>query len=515
MTDLSIKRAAAELAQVAGVETSLSGKFIFDKEQVVEEVPFTVCKIKGDFGFGFLLPKEVPIFSGKGKERKEVGKEQIRSPAVLTSNPKLIEPSPKTEDAYRVKFVAIPTVLKMRCDLKLIDDYRNRRAETPQGKEIFEAINSTYKKFLFFQNDLWYDVHTLWDIGTYFFILFNTYPIFELRGLSGTAKSKVMEVSRLHSLNPTEIMINPSEASLFRITHSNRPTKYIDEAEKLFQYISGTWQSSPVVELINGSYSRGSTVPRMEKVGNSYKMVYYFCYSPTMVGSIAGLRDATETRAITHIMTKAGDNDKRGELEVKDFENDQAYQINRNNLYLFALQNWQLIEQTYSELKIDTLKKRDFQLWRPLLSIAKVLDNDLFDKVLKFAERLSRQKKQDFISEGTIDFKVMNIVSQRLEINETKIYMKDIARILNEGSQDKTAEKTISAHLDKLGFKDFRDKDMNGSYLQIDKNIFDIIVSPICPSLSFYSSYSSYNKEKEEKKNDECMMNADEKEARA
>lgn len=510
----NIKKATRELAEALGIESSLNGRFIFEKSDVVEEVQFTLCKIMDDYGFGFLLPKEVPIFSGKGEKRKEVGKEQIRSPAVLTSNHKLIEPNSKTEDKYKIKFVAIPTTLKLRMDLKVIEDYMQGKAESPEGMKIFQSIQETYKKFLFFQNEIWYDIHTLWDIGTYFFVLFNTYPIFELRGLSGTAKSKVMETSKLFSLNPTEVMINPSEASLFRITHTNRPTKYIDEAEKLFQFIAGSWQSSPVVELINGSYSRGSAVPRLEKVGNDYKMVYYGCYSPTMVGSIAGLRDATETRAITHIMTKAPDTDKRGELEVKDFESSSDFQEIRNSLYLFALGNWKQIEKAYSEMSIDNLKKRDFQLWRPLLSIAKVLDISLYEKVLSFAEKLSNQKRQDFISEGSIDYRALKYIKDRLEINQFKIYMKDISRSLNENTSEKIAEKTISSHLDKIGFKEFREKDREGSYLKIDKSIYETIVSPICPNLSDYSSYSSYsshNRGEEKKEGDECVTKGDEK----
>lgn len=104
---------------------------------------------------------------------------------------------------------------------------------------------------------------------------------------------------------------------MFRLTHSNRPTKYIDECEKLFQFIAGAGQSSPIVELINGSYSKGSSVPRLEKISNVYRLVNFRGYSLTMLEGIIGLRVATETRARTHITTKASDNDKRGEIEAK------------------------------------------------------------------------------------------------------------------------------------------------------------------------------------------------------
>lgn len=491
----------------------ISGKYIFDSNKIVKPTIFTCHKINNEYGYGFLMPKEVPIFDGKGIEKKIIGRRQIRSPVVITSGRKLIEPTYETENKFGIKYIAIPNELELRISPEILDKFLKNQNNMITGEEIFNRIKKEgYKKFLFFHNPVWYDIHALWDIGTYFFELFNNFPILELRGVSGTAKSKVMKVSRFFTLNPTKIMVNPSEASLFRITHVNHPTKYIDEAEKLFLFIGGQWQSSPIVELINGSYTKGSAVPRLEKFGNDFKIIYFYVYSPTMLGSISGLRDATETRAITHIMTKAPDKDNRGELEPEDFEVDLIYQEIRNQLYIFALENWQLIENTYKTIEIKTLKKRDLQLWKPILAIAKTINEQLYVRVLEFAEKVSEQRKQDFISEGSVQYKLLSLLKTQLEAGETKVYLKPITKIFNEGKEEnkKTAEKTISANFDKLGFKEYRNRDMLGSFLQITKEIFEVIVSPICPTLSSYSSYSSLDNRKEVKSNDEGMTNNDE-----
>lgn len=494
----------------------ITGRYIFDSEKIVKPAVFSCHKIDNSFGYGFLLPKEIPIYEGKGEERRIVGRRQIRSPVIITSDRKLIEPTNETENKYKIKYIAIPNELQLRIMPEVLEKFLNNQNEKVSGEEIFKKIKTTgYEKFLVFNNPVWYDIHALWDIGTYFFELFNNFPIFELRGVSGTAKSKVMKVSRFFTLNPSQIMINPSEASLFRLTHSNRPTKYIDECEKLFLFINGAWQSSPIVELINGSYTKGSAVARLERFGNDFKIIFYQCYSPTMLGSIAGLRDATETRAITHIMTKAPDKDSRGQIEPEDFEEEQVYQDIRNQLYIFALENWKKIEETYKTIEINSLKKRDLQLWKPILSIAKTISEELYQKVLKFAEKVSEQRKQDFITEGSTHYKILSLLKEQLDFGETKIYIKPITQKFNEGKEEgkKTAEKTISSHFDKLGFKEFRDRDMNGSFLEITKDIYENIVNPICPSLSYYSSYSTYSsldKGKEAKSNDEGMTNNDE-----
>lgn len=483
---------------------SLTGSFIFDKSQIIENVSFSCHKINNSYAYGFLLPKIVPVFGGKGKERKEVGKTQIRSPAVITSNGELIEPTNANENSYKIKYMAIPTDLDLRIDLEILKEFLNGDSKKIDGLELYNRINERgYKKFLYFQNSNWYDIHTLWDFGTYFYQLFTAYPLMELCGLSGSAKSKVMKTSKLFTLNPTEIMVNPSEASLFRITHDKRPTKYIDEAEKLFQYIGGQWISSPIVEMINGSYSKGSTVPRLEKVGLSgYRNIYYQCYSPTMIGSINGLRGATETRAITHIMTKSPDSDPRGELEVEDYQNNKEFQEIRNDLYLYAWQNWDKIESEYKSIQIEGLKRRDLQLWKPLLCIAKVINPKIYKNVLEFAKKLSDQRKQDFISEGTIDYQVLSIIKSFLATGHSIIHIKSIAEVYNLGRDEKKASKTISSHIDKLGFKEFRKRDDEGSFIELSKELFDNIANTICPNLPDYLSYSAYstdNKGNEEK----------------
>lgn len=507
------RKLAVEAEQYVEAERakSLSGQFIFNEKLVVKPVVFSCHRIGNEFGYGFLLPKYVPIYSSNGKDKKIIGKEQVRAPGVITSDRRLIEPSHDTESLHKIKYIAIPQDLELRASLGTLKSFLENKTTPPNGKEIFESIAKTYRQFLHFQTEAWYAVHPLWDIGTYFFELFNTYPICELRGISGTAKSKVMKVSRLFTLNPTEIMINPSEASLFRITHTKRPTKYIDEAEKLFLFIGGQWQSSPTVELINGSYSRGSTVPRLEKLGNDYRIVHYQCYSPTMIGSIAGLRDATETRAITHIMTKAPDKDSRGELEVADYEDAEEFQSIRDKMYLYALGNFREVERNYRELAVDGLKKRDLQLWKPLLAVAKTIDEQIFNEILEFAKKQSAQRKDDFIPEGTTDFQILDILKDELNMHgNAPVYLKTVTEKYNTGKDKPIAPKTLSAHLDRLGFKEYRERDERGSKLNITKEIFEAIVSPICPSLSSYSSYSSYSQGKDNKKDDEDMTNADE-----
>jgi len=483
------------------------GSFIFDESKIIKNKNFSQHRInKNLFGYGFLLPKEIDLISKKGDV---VGKQQILAPVSIVSDKNLLEINKKLELDYKINYPNIPGNLELRWELRSIEAWLSGEiSERIDGKVLFEKIKkNTYEKFMFFRNPVWYDINVLWDMGTYCFEIFNTYPIYELRGLQETAKSKDMKVSRLTSFNPTPIMINPSEATLFRETHEKTPTKYIDEAEKLFVKRFGKIESDNRVELINGSYSKGSTVPRVEKIGNRFITVYYNCYSPAKIGSINGLYGATESRCITRITTKASDKDERGNIEVEDFEDDLIYKEIRNELYIFFLQNWKEIEKIYKKIKIESLAKRNLQLWKPLLSIAKFIDKDLFKGVLDFAEKTSVQRKADFISEGSFEFKILRSISELVDENsDGKIYIQDIKnkfKLLYPEFEIKSGfNRTISYKVDNFGFKELRKRDNKGSYFEITKEVFDIIINPICPELSTPSTPSTQIANKEVREED-------------
>lgn len=209
-----------------------------------------------------------------------------------------------------------------------------------------------------------------------------------------------------------------------------------------------------------------------------------------------GLLGATETRAITNIATKNLDSDNRGEKEPNDLDFD--WNILRDYLYLFSLKHWREIEMNYKDdslYKDSKLKKRDLQIWKPLLAIATLINHDLFSEILEFAEKISDQRRDDFISDDSWDYKILKIVRELLE-GTTIIRPKDIMRIFGERSSEEEKNhgaKFFAGRLDNLGFKDLRKKrDKIGVFFEITKNDFEIIVSPLCPDLSYnYSTLST------------------------
>jgi len=509
MSKEKILKDVKKLSPIDLEKTKQAMKFyIFDEDKIIKNRIFSQSKLNEQiFCFGLLLTKEIDL---KDKKGNVVGKEQEESPVIITSKKELIEATKEVEIDYKIKFNPIPSHLPLRWSRESIENFLKDEDIQPDlsPEEVFSKVKKPYEDFCFFREPTWYKVNALLDMDTYCFSLFDTFPIKEERGLQGTGKTKCMKVSKNISCNATEIMINPSEATLFRETHDKRPTKYIDEAEKLFTIKKGQVESDSRVELINGSCSRGSVIPRMEKIGNRFVCVYYQVFSPTRIGSIKGLFGATEDRTITQIHTRSPDNDARGETEPDD--NNPEWIILRDYLYLFTLKYWKKIEDAYrneSLYKDLKLKKRDLQIWKPLLALAEVINHELFLEINTFAEKISLQRREDFITEDSWDFKILKIVLEKLESGENMIRPKEIKekykQKYSEESERSPHEKTIIKILDQVGFKDLRKpRDNKGNYYLITKENFSLIINPICPILSTLSTLPTlptlplYNKDK-------------------
>lgn len=472
----------------------IMNNYIFDEDKVLKKKSFTQLKLNEDvFAYGLNLPKEKEIYDKMGNV---VGKEQVWNPVLITSDKKLIEATKENEIKFNIKFESIPTHLPLRWSLESIKGYLEGDDKIPEltPREVAEQIKKSSERISAFREKRWYKINSLRDIGTYVFQLFDAFPIKEERGLQGTGKTKEMKRSKQISFNATDILINPSESTLFRETNDKRPTKYIDEAEKLFTFKKGQVETDNRVELINGSYSKGSSIPRVEKIGNRFVVMYYQVYSPTTIGSINGLYGATEGRAITQIHTRSLDNDPRGEIEIED--NDPEFIILRDNLYLFGLRYWKEIEKIYRDASIWKelkLKKRDLQIWKPILTIAKLVGEDWFGEIVDFAVELSEMKMDELISESSFDYMCLKSLKEVIKsYNHTdKHYLDQIKEFYcrDKGEDEKGGiylNRNIGQHLKKLGF--IKKRDGTGTYIIADISTFDSIVAPICPQLVFTST---------------------------
>lgn len=477
-----IKEAEAELKH----EKQYSN-YIFDEKEIWQDQEFFFSKMTPDvIGLGVFMAREKEIYHGRQFQYKT----QINVPCIISSDGQMHEISPNFERQYKVRFPVMPdeSNLKRRWSVASIKTYLQGLSPTIKLGDLFNKIKGDYKKFLYFHNDCWYDIHALWDIATYFCPILKYFPIFELRGLSGTAKTKIMTLSRQFSFNPTQELTNPSESTLFR---EGRKTKYIDECEKIFSFnqLTKKLEADDRAEVINSSYKYTGCVPRVEKIGNRFVTINYKTYSPVMLASINGLHGATESRAIVHITTKAPQGDPRFDMEPD--ESSSHFQEVRDDLYVFTLQEWKNIENAYNDFKIDTtLQERELWLWKPILLLAKQVDDDLFLRLKEFAEGQGNIKKADSQPQDDMLQTALRLIDIALEEHPGEfLHLQDIIKGFPVGKEPHP--KTLSSRLDKAGLREYRSHDREGAGLLIGHGEFKEIISAQFPL--FYSTHSSHS----------------------
>lgn len=481
------------------INTSKTQHFIFNEDELVKYQTFQFCMLdEHTAGIGLHLPKMQAIYDKKGVFIDDI---QVWKPVLITSKNELMEVGRRHK---KTQFYVLPEAEQghhIRWSLASIKQYIEGEEPTINGKELLQDIEQYYKDFMYFHTEEWYTIHALWDIGTYFFLLGSHYPLMELRGMKGTAKTKIFTLSRGISYNASPEMTNPSEATLFRDTHEFRPTKYIDEAEKLFTIIKGKVESDPRAELINSGFSANGSVARQETRGSRYVTAHYKTYSPTMIGSINGLYGATEDRAIIHVTTKAPANDKRGELYPNEDEPHHKKRTAelRDKLYLYTLQNWQAIKKSIDNFENTTkLKNRDLNIWKTLICIIRHLDKTKSEKIISFAEKLESIKGMDTIQEDSTEHKILKAVHEILKNNNSgTIEIKKIQEHFSGDDEWRPHAKTITRHMDSFGFRDCKSRvPMQGNTCyKLSLNKFNDVLSTIFPSLP---SLPSLHTEKQE-----------------
>lgn len=458
--------------------------FILDESKVMKQKPFSFFVVdESRCGIGLLLPKNREILDKGGQV---IGIKQEWSPAIITSDHQIFPISTEVKRRLGIEFQAIPSEMSLRWSMQSIRDFLEKKDNKCSLLDCFLSIRLQYKEYVGYHNPTWYDISALWDLGTYFFQLFYAYPLFEKRGHKRCGKSRSMLVSSLMTFNATDLLVNPSESMLFREVHDKRPSKYIDEAEKLFQSVRGKMEGDSRAEVINSSYHHTGTVPRVEKIGNVFKTCYFHTYSPCMIGSINGLYGATEDRAIVQICQRIPGYDKEPDGEEK------VWQEIRDSCYLALMGSWRSVRETYMDYKSKQLNARALQIWKPILTLAKLIDKQspdekIHDRLLDFACKQSEHKDSE-ISQDSFDFKLLKICHDLLKSGSDFLAYSDIRDAWI--GEKIPRSRYLAKRLDQYGLFDFHNRKNCKRGYTISYTEFCEIISPYIDIASLASPSS-------------------------
>lgn len=318
-------------------------------------------------------------------------------------------------------------------------------------KRMYDLINQTIRKYCDLE-ERYYNILTLWVIGTWFHNQFPTFPYLFFNAMKGSGKSRLLKLLASMCKNG-EVLASLSEAVLFRTAEFS--SIFIDEFEGI-----GKKGSNTLRELLNAGYKRGTLVKRafkrktMEREEMAIECFNVYC--PIAMANIYGMESVLSDRCITLILEKS-DNKVITKL-IENFAQDPIIQeilkvfssyssVNRNVSFMsflpMSLLNLRYIDHwnTYvlgkyiynnindinnrnsinnkencvvfdeNEMsffnKVDSteIDSRHLELFLPLFVIASSISEFVLDETLKTAKQIVEERKgEDVIENRDISF---------------------------------------------------------------------------------------------------------------
>lgn len=272
------------------------------------------------------------------------------------------------------------------------------------------------------ENILFYAV---WLIGTYYHKEFYSYPYLFLNAMRGSGKSRLLKL--LSILGYGRYTSSITEPIIFR----TQGLLCIDELESI-----GGKDKSTLRELLNASYKKGMTIMRTIKKkgldGENMKIEEFEPYRPIAMANIWGMEEVLGDRCITRILEKSNNplKTKRVEnfdsnlsiqkikvqlvqcslcsVDVKKTQNLWNEFLDKLHLYTNNNNNTNYTNYTFTPKELEFYKKidesdisgRNLELFLPILIIANIIGEDIFESILDIAKKMSMEKKENEYNES-------------------------------------------------------------------------------------------------------------------
>lgn len=304
-----------------------------------------------------------------------IGPLLIRCPHVITSDHEIIYLDPQKPHELQRRGLRLKSKDQTPADLarwSLEEDIPNsihtfiNGTATVDPVALFDGIQGLFRTYLDYPDERYHVFMSLWCIGTYFFMLFESYPYIFLNATKRAGKTRTIEIAAPICFNSV-MAASVSDAALYRSIETDRCTFFCDEAKKFKS--ENPKDLSDRLEIVNSGYKKSGSVRRC--VGDNHVPQDFSTYSPKLLANVEGLEQTTEDRTMVLRLL-------RSRRRIPKFNSKSLapiFQGLRNDLYVLAMLHHQEIFEIYSKLEGDELlKDREEELWGPILAIAEFID---------------------------------------------------------------------------------------------------------------------------------------------
>jgi hypothetical protein len=249
--------------------------------------------------------------------------------------------------------------------------------------QLYNDLNHYLQSYIYLKDKRFYTLLTLWSIGTYVFRIFRYYPYIHLNAEKGSGKTTLMEILLPICFNG-DLSTDSTAAAQCEEIHNNSSTIFQDEVENL---TSG--HSNLNMRILKSGFSKSGRINRKSR--------FYSTYSPKMFAGINSIDDVLSDRMITiPMIKKLPDEPVKYYYLNEEIKKRQSEMVDK--LYMFGLKCSYKISEIYENglPVLEHLKNRAWDLWAPILSIAKAIDgeNGIYSEMVELSKDVTEEKAE-------------------------------------------------------------------------------------------------------------------------
>jgi 5S rRNA maturation endonuclease (ribonuclease M5) len=241
-----------------------------------------------------------------------------------------------------------------------------------EGAAILEEIERQYRRYVAWASDHQAVAVTLWTAHTHAAEASDTTPYLAIESAEPeSGKTRTLEVAE-HLTARAWLLVEPSEAAMFRKIERDRPTILLDESDALWGAKADGREG--LRALLNAGYRRGATVPRVVGDGAGMTVQDFPVYGPKALAGLAGRLPRTiASRSIPIRLQRRA----KGEQVERFRARRAAAELGPLRLRLAAWVKLVTPELEGADPEIpEALSDRQADCWEPLLAVADAAGGD-------------------------------------------------------------------------------------------------------------------------------------------
>ena len=277
--------------------------------------------------------------------------------------------------------------------------------------KIFKIQQSLTTEYLDFELPEDYTYFDLWNIGTYFYELFNAFPYNDYTGIKRVGKSKALEYQSLTCFNAI-MTADVSSSAIFRLIEGVGATFLLDETESFKNKNKDGAQNIRTL-LLEGFLKNKFAFRSEAQASGGFVPTPFNLYSPKSLGHITSLDNVLEDRCIEQLMQRSQNPKILGTWPTSK---DTRFSELRALCYkLFLDYGDEIQELQHKARKLLDVNGRELQLWTPIITLALFFENHgiagIINQIKSKAER-SRKERQEQDEQSSIELKILQFLDK-------------------------------------------------------------------------------------------------------